>query len=207
MVLSEPLINTIYAGKWSYAPSFLTLVVITNLFSIFGNISLSNLLTGLGETKIWLKINILTLCIGIPLAFTLIPTLQVVGVIICILVSGLPGMFIGLRWIWKHYGTKADFSSSTKIFAASSLSALATYTLVNIFTAAAWAKLALGLILFIAVYLVVVPLIGAINQGDINNLRSMFSGLGVLSKLLNIPLSIMEKPLKIRFKHFEIENQ
>jgi O-antigen/teichoic acid export membrane protein len=207
MVLSEPLINTIYSGKWSYAPFFLTLPVIINLFSIFGNISLSNLLTGLGETKIWLRLNILTLCIGIPLAFAVIPTLKIVGVIICTVVSGVPGMFIGLRWIWKHYGTKADFNSSAKIFAASALSALATYILLNIFAAVAWAKLALGLILFIAVYLVATPLIGAINQGDINNLRSMFSGLGVLSKLLNIPLSIMEKPLKIRFKHAEIENQ
>jgi stage V sporulation protein B len=207
MVLSEPLINTIYAGKWSYAPAFLTLVVITNLFSIFGNISLSNLLTGLGETKIWLKLNILTLCIGIPLAFTLIPTLKIVGVIICTVVSGVPSMFIGLRWIWNHYGTKADFYSSAKIFAASSLSALATYTSLNVIAAVAWAKLALGLILFLAVFLVVVPLIGAINQGDINNLRVMFSGLGFLSKLLNIPLSIMEKPLKIRFKHIEIEKQ
>jgi len=206
MVLSEPLINTIYAGKWSFAPSFLTLFVITNLFSIFGNISLSNLLTGLGETKIWLKLNILTLCIGIPLAFTLIPTLEIVGVIICVVASGIPSMFIGLRWIWKHYGTKADFTSSAKIFVASSLSALITYTLLNV-TAVAWAKLALGVIVFLAVYLVAAPLIGAINQGDINNLRSMFSGLGALSKLLNIPLSIMEKPLKIRLKRMEIEDR
>jgi O-antigen/teichoic acid export membrane protein len=167
---------------------------------------LSNLLTGLGETKIWLKLNILTLCIGIPLAFTLIPTLEIVGVIICVVASGIPSMFIGLRWIWKHYGTKADFTSSAKIFVASSLSALITYTLLNV-TAVAWAKLALGVIVFLAVYLVAAPLIGAINQGDINNLRSMFSGLGALSKLLNIPLSIMEKPLKIRLKRMEIEDR
>jgi hypothetical protein len=42
--------------------------------------------------------------------------------------------------------------------------------------------------LFLATYLTVAPLIGAINQTDINNLRAMFSGLGIISKLLEIPL-------------------
>jgi hypothetical protein len=51
--------------------------------------------------------------------------------------------------------------------------------------------------LFLATYLTVAPLIGAINQTDINNLRAMFSGLGIISKLLEIPLILMEKLLKV----------
>jgi len=207
MVLSQPIVSTIYAGKWSYAPFFLTLYVISNLFAILGNLSLGNLLIGLGETKMWMQLNILTLCIGVPLSFILIPTLEIVGVIICIVVAGIPSMFIGLNWIWKRYGTKADFTSSTKIFIASIIAALTTYLFLNVFTAVAWVTLSAGVILFLAVYLIAAPVIGAINQTDINNLRSMFSGLGVLSKLLDIPLTLMEKPLKIRVKHDQIENQ
>jgi hypothetical protein len=51
--------------------------------------------------------------------------------------------------------------------------------------------------LFSATCLTVAPLIGAINQTDINNLRAMFSGLGIISKLLEIPLILMEKLLKV----------
>jgi len=51
--------------------------------------------------------------------------------------------------------------------------------------------------LFLATYLTVAPLIGPINQTDINNLRAMFSGLGIISKLLEIPLILMEKLLKV----------
>jgi len=200
MVLSQPIISTIYAGKWPHAPSFLTLYVISNLFSIFGNLSLGSFLTGLGETKLLMELNILTLCIGVPFAFILIPSLEIVGVILCILIAGVPSMFIGLHRIWKRYGVKADLSSSAKIFLASAIATIATYLFLAVFNAAAWLTLTGGVIIFLAIYLIAAPLIGAINQTDINNLRAMFSGLGIISKLLEIPLSLMEKPLKIRLQ-------
>jgi len=57
------------------------------------------------------------------------------------------------------------------------------------------------------IYLLAVPLIGAINQMDIDNIRSMFSGLGIISKLLEIPLTLMEKPLKMQLQRAEKRNQ
>ena len=61
--------------------------------------------------------------------------------------------------------------------------------------------------LFLATYLTVAPLIGAINQTDINNLRAMFSGLGIISKLLEIPLTLVEKLLKTRTQQVELKKQ
>jgi len=51
MVLSKPMIKTLFGEKWTYAPFFLTLYVINNLFTIFGSLSLGSLLAGIGETK------------------------------------------------------------------------------------------------------------------------------------------------------------
>jgi hypothetical protein len=36
-------------------------------------------------------------------------------------------------------------------------------------------------------------MIGAVNLADINGLRTMFSGMGVISKIINIPLTAAEK--------------
>jgi hypothetical protein len=58
--------------------------------------------------------------------------------------------------------------------------------------------LATGLTLFLAIYLTAAPLIGAINQTDVNNLRAMFSGLGIISKILQIPLILVQKVLNVR---------
>jgi hypothetical protein len=55
--------------------------------------------------------------------------------------------------------------------------------------------------------LIAAPLIGAINQTDINNLRAMFSGLGIISKLLEIPLTLVEKQLKTRAQRVELREQ
>jgi len=193
MVLSKPMIGTLFGGKWIYAPFFLTLYVINNLFVVFGGTIMGSFLTGLGETKMLMKLGILTMSFGLPLAFLLISTLGVTGVILGSIFAGLPSLFLGLRWIWKRYQAKADFVSSTRIFIASAIAATTTYLSLNLLNVADWIELAIGGIIFLAAYVLAAPVIGAINQSDINNLRTVLSGLGIISKLMNIPLMIAEK--------------
>ena len=193
MVLSEPMISTLFGQKWTFAPLFLTLYVTGNLFVIFGGLVMGNLLTGLGETKTLMKLSLLTLSLGLPLAFLLIPTFGIVGVILGGIFAGLPSMFLGLYWIWKHYQTKADFKSSIKIFIASAAAATITYLPLTFIHTADWIELTIGGTIFLTTYAFAAPLIGAINQKDINNLRTMLSGLGIISKLVNIPLVLAEK--------------
>jgi len=193
MVLSKPMISTLFGEKWVYAPFFLTIYVISNLFVIFGSLNISNLLAGVGETKTLMKLSLLTLSLGILLAFLLIPQLEIVGVILGNIFAGLPSMFLGIYLLWKHYQAKADFRSSAKIFLASIIATIITYLFLNFLNTAEWIRLIIGVIIFIAVYIISAPLNGAITQSDINNLRDIFSGLGFISKLINIPLNLIEK--------------
>ena len=132
------------------------------------------------------------------LAFLLIPSFGILGVIIVGSLSGLPGVAISVYWTWKHYEIKADFRNSTKIFLASALAGITTYLILTPFIGTALIKLTVGALIFLVVYLISVPLVGAINQMDINNLRIMFSELGPVSKILEIPLTIIEKPLNLK---------
>jgi O-antigen/teichoic acid export membrane protein len=198
MVLSQPLVATIYADKWLIAPSFLTFYVVSNIFAIFGNLSLYTLLTGLGETKMLMKLSLLTLSIGVPSALLLIPQFGVFGVIMVTVFAGVPSMSIGLYWIWKKHGTKADLGNSARIFLASILAAVVTFLFITMFDASAWVVLTTGTVLFLAIYLTTAPIFGAINQADIYNLRTMFSSLGVVAKVIEIPLAIMQKMLRVR---------
>jgi peptidoglycan biosynthesis protein MviN/MurJ (putative lipid II flippase) len=137
--------------------------------------------------------SIITLIIGLPLGFILIPAYGITGLIIAGLLAGLPSMVWVLYWIRKRYEAKADFQSSAKILAASALAAAATYLPTSLFNMAIWIKLIIGLIIFLTVYVVGAPLIGAVSVTDINNLRTMFSGLGVVTKIINLPLKAAEK--------------
>ena len=56
-----------------------------------------------------------------------------------------------------------------------------------------WMKLIIGLIVFLTVYVLGAPIIGAVSLTDIDNLRTMFSGMGLISKIINIPLRAAER--------------
>jgi stage V sporulation protein B len=198
MALSGPMIGTLYGEKYVYGPFFLTIYVIGNLFVVLGNLSSGGLLSGLGETKILMKQGILTMAIGLPLGFLLIPTLGVTGLIIASIFAGVPSMFWGLYWIWKHYKVRADFQSSAKILAASAIAALIAYLPTGFLNMANWIKLIIGLVIFLTVYVLGAPIIGAVSLADINNLRIMFSSMGIISKIINIPLAAAEKAARTR---------
>jgi len=196
MILSKPMISTLFGEKWTYAPFFLTLYVINNLFAIFGSLSLGSLLAGTGETKTLMKLSLITITFGVPMAFILIPTNGIIGLILTSILAGIPSMLLGLYWIWKQYKAKADIKSSTKILGASAIATATTYLVLNFIVSADWIELTLGGATFLATYLITAPSIGAISTNDIKNLKTMFSGLRIISKLLDIPLNVLEKLAK-----------
>jgi len=199
MALSKPMINTLYGEtRFVTAPFFLTLSIVINLLAIFGNLSLGSFLSGLGETRMMMKLGILTTAFGLPLGLMLIPTYGVLGVIVGNVVSGIPSMLWGLYWVWKHYEAKTEFRSSAKIFTASALAAMASFLTTSFLHTAAWVQLVLGLAVFLVIYVFGAPLLGAVGQSDIDTIRNMFSGLGIVSKIINIPLRAAERAVQIK---------
>lgn len=197
MVLSKPLIGTIYGNKWPDAPLLLVLTVALNLLSLFGWRSMGQFLPAMGETRLMLKINLLSLLLAFPIGFALVPTLGIIGYIIGPVIAALPGTFIGIYVCWKRYGVKADLGASARVLVASTLATLTVYGFLSFFAAANWILFVVGLLLFLIVYLISAPLVGAINQADVNNLRSMFAESRMASIILKIPLITIEKTLKL----------
>jgi O-antigen/teichoic acid export membrane protein len=193
MTLSKPTVYLLFGDKWRHAPFFLTLYLINSIFVIFGGLIMGVFLAGMGETKTLMKLSLVTFSFGLPLAFILIPTLGIVGVIFGNILAGIPSMFLGLYWIWKHYQVKADFRSSFKTFLASTIAAITTYASQSFLGTPEWITLVIGSMIFLLVYLLVVSLIGAVNKSDIENIRTMLSGLGIISTIVDIPLALTEK--------------
>jgi len=197
MVLSGPIIGTLYGNKWPEAPLYLVFYLTNILVVVFGNLSIYSFLQGVGESKIVMIQNVITLIIGIPLAFFFVPSFGIIGYILGPYIAGKPSLFWGLYWARKHYGVKIDFKSSTKIFVTSAIAAITTFLILHFLATAEWIRLLIGGTIFLGIFLFAAPLMGAVNQTDINNLRTMFSGLGTISKLINIPLVLVEKITKL----------
>lgn len=198
MVLSGPLVSTIYGNKWPFAPLYLTLYVSGDLLVLLGGLVYGRLFYATGKTQIIMKLNFLVLCIGAPLALLLIPSFGIVGVIIVNAITGTIISFIGIYWTWKLYEVKPDFRNSGKILCAAVIAGLITYLLQIVLSASGWMPLVLGTALFLGVYLFSIPLIGAVNQTDLANLRVMFSGLGPISKMLQLILTLVEIPFRVK---------
>jgi O-antigen/teichoic acid export membrane protein len=197
MSLSEPLVFTLFAGEYSYAPLFLTLIAVSYLYAGLGNLSLGNFLNGQGKTKVVMNLTLITMGMGLPLSLMLIPAFGIVGLIVTTLVAGIPSLAVGLWWVKRNFGATVDWVSSTKIFIASAISAAITYVAISQLTIPHWVKLVAGGIIFLVAYFIVAPLIRAIDENDVNNLREMVSDLGPFSPLFQIPLDIVEKLLTI----------
>ncbi len=193
IVLAAPVIGTVYGPKWIEAPFFLSLYVLQNFFVLTGGLVINIFLQGVGETKFLLKLSILSLFIGIPLAFLLIPLYGITGVIFGTFFAELPTQVLGIYWLQKKYAAKPDYKTSVKILVATVVTSLVTYLTINTLVVADWLRLIIGGSIFLILYLIITPLIGGIKQSDIQTLRAMFSNLGVISKIINAILSIAEK--------------
>jgi O-antigen/teichoic acid export membrane protein len=220
ITLANPLINTLFPKdgllqslfvanaepKFPYAPMFLAISVVVNLFVLVGNVSLATFQSGIGQTKQIMKQSVLTLAFGLPLAYFSVAyfyslgsnaqasaTLAVVGGLIGALIASMPGMIWGIVWSWKNYHVKADFGVSAKIFVAALIASATAFLLISFLVLPWWITLAVGFAVFVLVYLSAAPLLGAVNRVDIENFRAMFSGLGVVSKIINFPLMFMSK--------------
>ena len=201
------LFTTNTTPKFPYAPYFLAISSISNLFVLLGNVSLAAFQTGIGKTKQIMKQSLLSLAISMPFSYGIITyfgthggilseELTVIGGIMAIMVSIIPGMVWGLIWAWKNYHVKADFKNSAKIFTSTIIASITTYIFITHFNASYPILLLTGALLFLFIYLTTTPLIGAINYTDIENLKQMSQGLSIISKIINIPLTYMQKLTK-----------
>ena len=215
IVLADPLVHTLFPKdgilqalfvaraepKFPYAPLFLSLSVIVYLFVLLGNVSLGTFQSGIGKTRQIMKQSFLSMAVGLPLAYFMVaafysfggPSYAVIGGILGAVIASVPGMAWGLIWSWKNYRVKADFKSSLKILLSSVLSALAAYLLISFLNLPWWIILLVGFVVFTLVYLTVTPLLGAVNRMDVENFMTMFSGLGIVSKVVNVPLRYMRR--------------
>jgi O-antigen/teichoic acid export membrane protein len=220
ITLANPLINTLFpkngimqslfvvnaAPKFPYAPMFLALSVVVNLLVLVGNISLGTFQIGIGKTRQVMKQSILSLAVGLPLAYFLVdymylmggPTYAVIGGIVGALIATIPNVAWGLYWSWKNYKVRADYVISAKILASSILASAVAFLFINVFSLPYLVTLVGGFLVFLVVYLASAPLIGAVNQADIDNFKNMFSSMGFVSKILDIPLMFMRKIYKLK---------
>ena len=197
MCLAEPAVATLFGNTYGTAALFLSLLAIQYLYIAFGNISLSALLNGQGQTGFVLRMALLTGVIGFPLGFVSILTFGVLGLILATVVAPVPSLIMGLFFIKRTYGITVDLVSSVRILLSSAVAGVVTYFVVSELVFAAWIRLLLGVALFVAVLVPALLVSRSVTRLDIVNLKLMVGGLGALGVLISKMLVLLERVMTV----------
>jgi O-antigen/teichoic acid export membrane protein len=197
MCLAQPAVSTLFGKTYSTAPLFLALLAINYVFTAFGSLTNGNFISSQGKTTFILYLTLLTAAIGFPIGYILIMQFGVLGLIATSLVTGIPSTVITLYWIRKHYELTVDWRSSAKILLSSTIAAALTYVLILELGFSSWIRLIIGIVFFAFVFVAATLLTQTINKSDIENLRGMVSDLGIIGKIFNRVLNIIEKLMEI----------
>jgi O-antigen/teichoic acid export membrane protein len=199
IALANPAVSALFGAKYTSAPLFLALFVVNYVLTAFGVLSTGPLISGQGETVLYLKFAIVNTATGIALAILLVPPLGVVGLIITTIFDGVPALIISLYWIKKHYDATVDWASSAKILVSSAASGVLAYFAVSFVSLSSWPKLIIGLAVFTAGFLFCVTATRTLRKPDIDALRLMTSDLGPLSRIANKILRVLERLVSLSF--------
>ncbi|MFH2110720.1 MAG: oligosaccharide flippase family protein [Candidatus Bathyarchaeota archaeon] len=196
VALSEAVIAVVYGGGYPLAAVFMKVYLILFLFEGIGGLSLGNLVVGVGEAKVALAANLLTVLVGAPMSLVLIPLYGIWGLLATLIVAPRVGALFMLWWVWKSLGFTVDWGASLRLYVAG-LAAFLTASLALIFTGiSGWAAILLGGGLFAASYLITVPALGALRKSDLDDLSTITDVSGPLKLPLTLVLTIMVRFVK-----------
>lgn len=197
IALAQPAISTLFGNKYMEAPLFLSLLAVTYLYPVLGNLSIGSLINGQGQTTFNLIIALITAGFGFPLGFILISNYGVLGLIVTTLATSIPGIIVALIYIKKRYNVTLQWKASAKILLSSATAATVTYiTISQLNFLSSLIQLIIGVAVFTPTYILVAVLTGTFSTADINKLREIFTALGPLRRLFNIVLNVIEKLLR-----------
>jgi O-antigen/teichoic acid export membrane protein len=192
IVIASPLSRLLYgANDYPYVPLYLSLFILTYAWEGLGHASLSNLISGVGESRALLNSSICTFFTGIIFVLILVPRYRMIGLLITMVLGGLGGWIYQILWAKKKLGITVDWRSMAKIYASAIAAFAGAYLIVNVPNLYGWSALILGGLTYLIIYLICLPLSGALRREDFAQLNKMSEILGPLHRMFEYILYLI----------------
>jgi O-antigen/teichoic acid export membrane protein len=191
ITVAEPMIATLYATRYPAAPGFFVLLAVPGLLSGFGLYTFPAWLNSQGDTRCVFIIHILQSSVSIVLA----PLGLVVGGMRGFLARLLVIQGVATRYAVLHlhrrYGVTRVFPHTVRVLVVAGLAATMTYGLLWLTPGVApVVQLSGGTLLYLALILVLAPLVGAIEVRDVQALTAMFGNQRVVGRVVRLILGL-----------------
>jgi len=186
MLFSRDLIYLTYGSGYTFAPQYLVLLSALYLATGIGYLIVGSFLTGVAQTGTILRMSALTLVIYLPLgpAFTWLGGPR--GLLLAYLVSNTIATTYGLKRIAFAFDARPDLKTSGRILLAALGAAVPTLLLTQLDGLGPGVlNLITGGLLYLAVYLTLMPMLRAASKQDIINLRTILGKTRIVAFFTN----------------------
>jgi len=186
MVFSRDLIYLTFGGGYTLAPQYLVLLAALYLLTAISYLVIGNFLSGIADTRTVLKMSVVTLTVYLPLGPVLAALWGPYGLLIAYILSIATSTVYGLRQTSVKHDARPDLRASGRIILAALVAAIPTIVLIQLDGAGVGVvNLVVGGLLYLGVYLTLAPILGAVEQQDILNLRTLLGEIRIVAVLVN----------------------
>ena len=198
MALSRDIVFTLYGEKYVLAPKYLALYAISFLYAGIGSTVYGIFYQGIGKTEMNLKVMLLYALLFVPTSIAFTRAYGAEGLIFSFLLSFLIAVLYGVITAVKRYGVALNLKGSIPAYLSSALSAAPALAL-SLWTNLHYTVvLAIGSVLFAVLYLTLMPLLGGIEQSDLDRLRSVFGKFDLLRRLVDAVYYYESRMIEVR---------
>ena len=196
-LMADEVISLLYGSDYVSAPLYLVIAISPYLLIGLGHSIVVSLLNGLGETKVVLKMFLIGFFISLPLYPMLIILYGVLGILLAILVSAIASLMYSLIYIRRNFNISIQLNDTFRVYVAAFSSLLVTYV-VKYMIPIGRPVIALILygIIFLIIYMSILPTVRGITRHDISLLINSFKKLGLLGYPVVLLLKIEERLCK-----------
>jgi O-antigen/teichoic acid export membrane protein len=199
MIFSRNLVYLTYGRAYTLAPQYLILLAAVYLLAPIGSLVVGTFLSGVAKVWAVVKMNILALVIYLPLGPALAWVWGPPGLLIASFVSNAASTVYATRQISEDFNAQLDLKAGGRVLLAGLVAAVPTMALIQFDMAGVGAiNLVVGGLLYLVVYLTLIPILGAVGKQDVENMRTLVGGGTLVARLLNPVFGYVSKLLSAK---------
>lgn len=196
ILFSTQVVEIVYGSGWPLAPLFLIISSLPYFLVAIGYLGLTSLFNGLGKTRLTLRVALVNFILLIVLSPILAGLYGISGALFASLIAATVGTAYA-AYIGKYQlKVQFDLKSVARIYADGGLSALPCLLLLYFSVLHGIALLLVGAILYLLIFITLMPLIKIVNQDELRALRRVTAKIPLLNLIAAPMLGYQERIIR-----------
>ncbi len=193
VAFSSQIVSIVYGSTYDSAPQFLWTYCLVYLLVGVGYLTLASFYNGLGETKVTLRISLITFVVLAFLSPLLTSFYGVQGLIVAYLIANGSGQVYSSIYARRRYQVRFDTLSLLKIYAIAILSGIAPVLILNYSGLSSVLGVAVGGVLYLFTYLTLMPIVKVVSSSELKQASHAVQNIPILTKIAKLIISYQQK--------------